>query len=86
MRGLMQWWERKKAAHRKRKARAKLEMLERMGCTAINVVEFNGKLYVSHEGIPIVSASSLNTDIENVVAASRQSYTAWKNKFGNAAY
>lgn len=52
-----------------------------MSCMAINVTEFNGKLYVSHDGIPIVPVENLNENVENVVADSRKSYLAWKEKF-----
>ncbi len=76
-----QWLSSKRTAFRERRARAKQESLEHLGYTTINVVEFDGKLYVSYNGIPIVPASSLTVEIEKAVSESRVSFLKWKNKF-----
>lgn len=86
MANFMQWLSEKRLAHKEKKARAKQEMMERKSYSVINVVEFNGKLFVSHNGIPIVAVSNLSTDVEKVVANSRKDYLAWENKFGKEMY
>ncbi len=86
MSNFMQWLSDKLTAHKERKARAKREMLEQMGCEDINVIEFGGALYVSHNGIPVVPVSLLNADVEKVVAASRKTYLQWQTKFTGTKY
>lgn len=81
MTNLMEWWSEHRIASKERKNRESKEITECMSCMAINVTEFNGKLYVSHDGIPIVPVENLNENVENVVADSRKSYLAWKEKF-----
>ncbi len=81
MSNFIEWLSAKKTAYKEKKSRAKQETLEHMGYTAINVIEFNGKLYVSHNGVPVVPVTSLNTEVEKVVAASRKDFLAWKSKF-----
>lgn len=81
MTNFIDWLSAKKTAYREKKCRAKQEALEHIGYTAINVIEFNGKLYVSHNGVPVVPVTSLNTEVEKVVAASRKDFLAWKSKF-----
>lgn len=84
MSNFMQWVFKKIASRKEKKARNKQEKLERMSCRTINVVEFNGKLYVAHNDIPVVPISSLNIEAEKVVAAARQDYLVWRKKFGGS--
>lgn len=84
MSNFMQWMFEKLASRKEKKARNKQEKLERMSCRTINVVEFNGKLYVAYDDIPVVPVSSLSVEVEKVVAAARQDYLVWRNKFGES--
>lgn len=77
----MEWLSEKKTAHKEKKARIKQEAMDCMSCKVINVIEFDGKLYVSHNGVPIIPVESLNSDVEKVVAESRKSYLTWRAKF-----
>lgn len=81
MQNFIEWLMNKKAAYKVRKNNAKQEALELLSFSEINVVEFNGKLFVSHKGIPVVAVSNLNVGVEKVIADSRKDYIAWKNKF-----
>lgn len=77
----MQWLSNKITKHQTIKNNKKQEELERMSCQAINVTEFNGKLYIAHNNVPIVPVENLNAEVEKVVAASRKSYLTWRTKY-----
>ena len=77
-----QWLGEKKAAIAEKKSKVMQERTAYLAHEAVNVVEFHGQLYVSHDGIPIVPASSLNTDIEKVVSQSRIHFLTWLDTYG----
>lgn len=83
---LVLWCHEKKERHQQKKALASQKKLECMSSECINVMEFNGKLYVSHNGVPIVPVSCLNVDVEKLLVDVRKSYLAWRNKFKSVRY
>ena len=76
MQTITEFWASKKIA---RKEMVRQEQ-ERLSCETINVAEFDGQLYITCNGIPVVPVSSLNTDIADVIASSRKIYLEWINK------
>lgn len=56
-------------------------MLENLSCENINVMEFNGRLYVSYKGVPIVRVEDLKVKATELLAQSRVDYLNWKEKF-----
>ena len=52
-----------------------------LSCDSINVMEYDGKLYISHNGVPIVNADCLSVGITDALVESRKGYLSWKNKF-----
>lgn len=79
---IKQWWSDFVKAREERQTAKKQKALERMSCEVINVMEFDGKLYVSHNGVPVVPVESLNVTVEKLLSQSRKSYLAWQTKFG----
>lgn len=69
--------ERSQAACQKRRAK----QLENISCKSINVIEFNGRLYIAHDGVPIVRVDDLKTKASDVLAQAREDYLAWRAKF-----
>lgn len=69
--------ERSQAACQKRRAK----QLENISCKSINVIEFNGRLYIAHDGVPIVRVDDLKTKAPDVLAQAREDYLAWRAKF-----
>lgn len=62
--------------------------LENISCKSINIIEFNGHLYISHNGVPIVRVEDLRAKgpevLSNMCEALRQArkdYLAWREKF-----
>ena len=72
-----QWW----ASYKVKRKHKKQEELERMSCQTINVIEFDGELWVSYNDVPIVQVGCLNEAVEKVIASSRKGYLAWKIKY-----
>lgn len=66
-----------KAACQKRRDK----QLENISCTNINVIEFNGCLYISYKGVPIVRTDSLKAKAPEILAQAREDYLAWRAKF-----
>lgn len=48
----------------------------------IQVKEFNGELYISFDGIPVVALSDLNASIVDIVNKARQTAVAYTTKGG----
>ena len=59
----------------KRQARLDAEARE-----AVQVMEFNGELYVSIHGIPLFGQSDLSDDLTEAVASGRKAYKDWKEE------
>jgi hypothetical protein len=48
----------------------------------IQVKEFNGELYISFDGIPVVALADLNASIVDIVSKARQTAVAYTTKGG----
>ena len=59
----------------KRQARLDAEARE-----TVQVMEFNGELYVSVHGIPLFGQSDLSNDLTEAVASGRKAYKDWKEE------
>lgn len=57
------------------------KQLENISCKSINVIEFNGRLYIAHDGVPIVRVDDLKAKAPDVLAQAREDYLAWRAKF-----
>lgn len=79
---IKQWWSDFVKDREEKQAVKKQKALERMSCEVVNVMEFNGKLYVSYNGVPVVPVENLNVTVEKLLVQSRKSYLDWQTKFG----
>lgn len=57
------------------------KQLEKRSCESINVTEFNGCLYIAHDGVPIVRVDDLKAKAPEILAQAREDYLAWRAKF-----
>lgn len=69
--------ERSYAARQERRTK----QLENISCKRINVIEFNGRLYIAHDEVPIVRVDDLKAKAPDILAQAREDYLAWKAKF-----
>ena len=47
---------------------------------AVQVMEFNGELFVSMNGVPLLAVCDLNETLPEVVSHARQNYKDWKEE------
>lgn len=56
-------------------------VLDNMSCESINVIEFNGRIHISYNGVPIVRVDDLKVKAPELLTQSREDWMAWKAKF-----
>lgn len=73
----LQTWYEERADRMQNKRQARLDAEAR---EAVQVMEFNGELYVSVHGIPLFGQSDLSDDLTEAVASGRKAYKDWKEE------
>lgn len=73
----LQTWHEERADRMQNKRQARLDAEAR---EAVQVMEFNGELYVSVHGIPLFGQSDLSDDLTVAVASGRKAYKDWKEE------
>lgn len=73
----LQTWHEERADRMENKRQALLDAEAR---EAVQVMEFNGELYVSVHGIPLFGQSDLSDDLTEAVASGRKAYKDWKEE------
>ena len=73
----LQTWHEERADRMETKRQARLDAEAR---EAVQVMEFNGELYVSIHGIPLFGQSDLSDDLTEAVASGRKAYKDWKEE------
>ena len=73
----LQTWHEERADRMQNKRQARLDAEAR---EAVQVMEFNGELYVSVHGIPLFGKSELSDDLTEAVASGRKAYKDWKEE------
>lgn len=78
---ILNWLKRINADMQANKHERRSKQLDNLSCGDINVIEFNGRLYISHKGTPIVRVDDLKVKVPELLAQAREDYLAWKDKF-----
>ena len=73
----LQTWHEERADRMQNKRQARLDAEAR---EAVQVMEFNGELYVSVHGIPLFGQSDLSDELTEAVASGRKAYKDWKGE------
>ena len=73
----LQTWHEERADRMQNKRQARLDAKAR---EAVQVMEFNGELYVSVHGIPLFGQNDLSDDLTEAVASARKAYKDWKEE------
>lgn len=63
------------------KQQKRLQLLSNLSCELINVTEFNGRLYISYNNVPMIRVDDLKVKVPELLAQAREDYLAWKAKF-----
>lgn len=73
----LQIWHEERADRMENKRQALLDAEAR---EAVQVMEFNGELFVSMNGVPLLAVYDLNETLPEVVSHARQNYKDWKEE------
>lgn len=73
----LQTWHEERADRMESKRQAQLDAEAR---EAVQVMEFNGNLYVSVYGIPLFGEDDIHEDFTEAVATARENYKDWKEE------
>lgn len=73
----LQVWHEQRAERIEAKRQADLDAEAR---EAVQVMEFNGELFVSMNGVPLLAVYDLNETLPEVVSHARQNYKDWKEE------
>ena len=73
----LQVWHEQRAERIEAVRQARLDAEARK---TVQVMEFNGELYVSVHGIPLFGESDLSDDLTEAVASGRKAYKDWKEE------
>ena len=76
-----QWFRKLREDYREHRQQKRSQYLDNLSCDSINVMEFDGRLYISYKGVPIVRVEDLKVKAPELLAQSRADYLAWKAKF-----
>lgn len=84
------WWDELTADYHQSAVERREIALEKESCASIQVMEFNGKLYIAYNDMPIVRVERLKemeatstTTIANVLTESRKDLILWQKKFNH---
>lgn len=75
------WLKRTKERSQAKCQERRTKQLEKTSCKSINVIEFNGRLYIAHDGVPIVRVEDLKSKAPDILVQSREDYLAWRERF-----
>ena len=73
----LQVWHEQRAERIETKRQARLDAEAR---EAVQVMEFNGELFVSMNGVPLLAVYDLNETLPEVGSHARQNYKDWKEE------
>ena len=73
----LQVWHEQRAERIETKRHAQLDA---EGREAVQVMEFNGELFVSMNGVPLLAVYDLDETLPEVVSHARQNYKDWKEE------
>lgn len=81
LQSIRQAWKRLREQYHASRHQKRVQYLDNLSCESINATEFNGRLYISYKGVPIVRVDDLKGKAPEILAQSREDYLAWKDKF-----
>lgn len=73
----LQVWHEERAARMEAARQAELDEAARR---EVNVMEFNGALYLSVSGVPLLGIGDISGDLPSAVQAARENYKDWKEE------
>lgn len=81
LQSIRQTWKRLREQYYASQYQKRVQYLDNLSCENLNVTEFNGRLYISYNGVPVVRVDDLKGKAPDILAQSREDYLLWKDKF-----
>lgn len=81
LQSIRQFFKRLRKQYHAARQQKRVQHLNNLSCESINVTEFNGRLYIAYNGVPIVRVDDLKVKAPELLAQAREDYLAWKAKF-----
>lgn len=78
---IYQWFRKLREDYHESRQQKRSYYIDNLSCGRVNVMEFDGRLYISYKGVPIVRVEDLKVKVPELLAQSRKDYLAWKAKF-----
>lgn len=73
-----QWFAKMRENYRQKKEQMRIAHNELSARENINVTEFDGRIYISYDGIPIVRVEDLKVKPTELLVQSRKDYLSWQ--------
>lgn len=75
------WWSNVQKSAKSRREAQRHEYLKHRSCIRLQMMEFNGKEYISFDGVPIARLENLKSKAPEFLAQAREDFVAWSEKF-----
>lgn len=75
---ICQWFAKKREDHRKKQETKRKVQNELTAREDINVTEFDGRIYISYDGIPIVRVEDLKVKPTELLVQARKDFLSWQ--------
>lgn len=75
------WWSNVQKSAKARREAQRHEYLQHRSCIRLQMMEFNGKEYISFDGVPIARLENLKNKAPEFLAQAREDFVAWSERF-----
>lgn len=75
------WWSNVQKSAKARREAQRHEYLQHRSCIRLQMMEFNGKEYISFDGVPIARLENLKSKAPEFLAQAREDFVMWSEKF-----
>lgn len=75
------WWSNVQESAKARREAQRHEYLQHRSCIRLQMMEFNGKEYISFDGVPIARLENLKSKAPEFLAQAREDFVMWSEKF-----
>lgn len=75
------WWSNVQKSAKARREAQRHEYLRHRSCIRLQMMEFNGKEYISFDGIPVARLENLKSKAPEFLAQAREDFVAWSERF-----
>lgn len=76
------WWQGIVTSHNKKVTQKRESEMVKESCNRLQVMEFNGSLYIAYNGAPVVRVDRLNVEPAKLLTEARKDFVAWRKQFG----